>query len=81
MAPMRSRPRKCAPITKMPIPAAMDSQWLHSRSRAPNTEAVAPSETKTVEKPATNSSEATKISRRVRGSPSSTSASTVVPAR
>ena len=39
---MRKTPRKCRPITMTPIPAAIDSAWLHCRSSAPNADAVAP---------------------------------------
>jgi len=42
IAPMRNAPRKCSPIAMIPIPAAIESAWLHCRTSAPKTEAVAP---------------------------------------
>ena len=46
-----------------PIPAAIDRTWLHCRNSAPNADAVAPSPTNTVEKPATNRSAVMRMSR------------------
>ena len=68
-------------MTMMPSPATIDSAWLHWRSNAPAAEALAPSATNTVAKPATNSSEATTMSRRARPPPSSASDSIDAPAR
>ena len=67
---------KMRPIRMMPSPAAIDSGWLHCRSSAPKADAVAPSATKTVVNPATNSTSATRMSRRALLSLSSASAST-----
>src|SRR5438445_724289 len=51
---IRVRPRKCRPMMMMTMPARIESSADQARIRPPIREALAPSATKTVEKPSTN---------------------------
>ena len=79
---MRVTPRKCRPIAMMAITGEVGGDADYTPDDRPVTQAVTPSATNTVEKPSTNSTAASTVSRLTRGSGSlSAKRSSEVPAR
>ena len=76
--PIRVSPRKCSPMTMMMIPATIESSADQARISPPIRDALAPSNTKTVEKPSTNSAAESITARREGESDSSLATCSIV---